>query len=1094
MLRKLLLPIALIATVGCSNSGGILLADAGPDAETGSDSVAPRQDVTSDSLPSADGVAPGDSLDLSFEELATPDGGPLCAPGEGCFLDPCSENSDCQSGWCVLHMGQSVCSQACSEECPAGWSCKQVGGTDPDIVYVCVSNVANLCKPCAGGADCHSPTGVADACIVLPGEGSFCGGACDDGECPLGFACEAVETIDGVALEQCVPKAGSCPCTDTSVALGLWTPCGEENQFGSCAGKRVCTADGLSPCDAAVAVPESCNGIDDDCDGDVDEPSLLEGNFVSLCEDDNDCTKDSCLGGDGCANAALNEGECADGNPCTVADHCVAGLCVGQPVDCDDNNPCTDDFCGEAGGCQYEANNIDCDDGDPCTVADECNDGACTGTGVDCECLTDGDCAALEDGDLCNGTLVCNTSSLPHLCVVDPATPVTCPDPTGINAICQKGVCDPATGACGFVADHEALLCEDGDPCTVNDKCLAGTCMAGVAANCSDGNPCTDDGCEAGIGCTHTFNAKSCDDGNGCTLGDTCSNGACAAGVALGCDDANPCTDDGCDPDTGCTHAANNGACDDANACTANDICAAGVCTAGSGVFCDDDNPCTSDWCDPLDGCVHKLNEAPCSDGDICTVDDHCHLGACISSTSLQCNDGNLCTDDSCDGAVGCQFVPNAAACDDGNACTTGDQCSDGQCKSTALLECDDDNPCTSDACVPGAGCTYSNNSAPCSDGSICTASDICAGGVCEAGPQLDCDDQNPCTDDFCDALAGCQHLSNQVLCSDGNVCTVGDQCQAGKCVPGALNDCDDVEPCTDDSCHPLDGCQHVANALECEDGNQCTTGDFCAGGTCVAGAAVNCDDGQGCTADSCAPEAGCQHLPDHAACDDSDVCTTDSCELAEGCLHVTVADCCGNGIVEAGEACDDGNHLSGDGCSSSCQVEPYNCSAGGAKVSVAPSGTMMICKDPGYNTCEQDMGNLCPSGWHLCSYQEFNHRNDGWNHTSTTSHRALGVIYCRNGGGAGHYTVPDAPHGNWNMGQDEQLNCYYGSSRPECTAGYGCNEKQSEALCCAPGPSCGNGKIDSPEEACDDGNNSNSDACLNNCTLRTPGGGGTNC
>jgi len=36
----------------------------------------------------------------------------------------------------------------------------------------------------------------------------------------------------------------------------------------------------------------------------------------------------------------------------------------------------------------------------------------------------------------------------------------------------------------------------------------------------------------------------------------------------------------------------------------------------------------------------------------------------------------------------------------------------------------------------------------------------------------------------------------------------------------------------------------------------------------------------------------------------------------------------CGNGIVEAGEQCDDGNTISGDGCSSTCTIEAfYNCS-----------------------------------------------------------------------------------------------------------------------------------------------------------------------
>jgi len=30
----------------------------------------------------------------------------------------------------------------------------------------------------------------------------------------------------------------------------------------------------------------------------------------------------------------------------------------------------------------------------------------------------------------------------------------------------------------------------------------------------------------------------------------------------------------------------------------------------------------------------------------------------------------------------------------------------------------------------------------------------------------------------------------------------------------------------------------------------------------------------------------------------------------------------CGNGVLEAAEACDDGNNISGDGCSATCQFE----------------------------------------------------------------------------------------------------------------------------------------------------------------------------
>ena len=44
--------------------------------------------------------------------------------------------------------------------------------------------------------------------------------------------------------------------------------------------------------------------------------------------------------------------------------------------------------------------------------------------------------------------------------------------------------------------------------------------------------------------------------------------------------------------------------------------------------------------------------------------------------------------------------------------------------------------------------------------------------------------------------------------------------------------------------------------------------------------------------------------------------------EFFPGVFEVTVAAVCGNSIVETGETCDDGNVVSGDGCSSSCIIE----------------------------------------------------------------------------------------------------------------------------------------------------------------------------
>ena len=87
----------------------------------------------------------------------------------------------------------------------------------------------------------------------------------------------------------------------------------------------------------------------------------------------------------------------------------------------------------------------------------------------------------------------------------------------------------------------------------------------------------------------------------------------------------------------------------------------------------------------------------------------------------------------------------------------------------------------------------------------------------------------------------------NGTACSDGSQCTAGDACQSGSCLSGAPVDCDDHNPCTDDSCDPASGCVHSNNAAICDDGNQCTTGDVCGGGVCKGTTVPNgtaCDDG----------------------------------------------------------------------------------------------------------------------------------------------------------------------------------------------------------------------------------------------------------
>ncbi len=181
-----------------------------------------------------------------------------------------------------------------------------------------------------------------------------------------------------------------------------------------------------------------------------------------------------------------------------------------------------------------------------------------------------------------------------------------------------------------------------------------------------------------------------------------------------------------------------------------------------------------------------------------------------------------------------------------------------------------------------------------------------------------ECDDLDPCTNDTCDA-AGCQHKPlNGTPCNDSNVCTQQSKCLSGICTGGDQLNCDDKDPCTTDSCDPFTGCVHTpaSDAVCPDDGNQCTQ-DLCKDGTCshiqVSDGAACVDDGQACTADVCM-NGICKHNPaDGVPCaDDGNACTDDVCQ-AGGCVHKNNSGPCedGNACTE-GDVCANGNCLKG--------------------------------------------------------------------------------------------------------------------------------------------------------------------------------------
>ena len=127
------------AEVEVAGSVDLVLPDRWPDDDPSSDtSVEPVSDVREGDEASA----PDDTFEAT------------CVPGAGAFLCPCEGNDDCQSGYCLFHLGERVCTEACVDGCPAGWECLPAPGTD--MVVVCVSRAALLCMPCREASDCAS--------------------------------------------------------------------------------------------------------------------------------------------------------------------------------------------------------------------------------------------------------------------------------------------------------------------------------------------------------------------------------------------------------------------------------------------------------------------------------------------------------------------------------------------------------------------------------------------------------------------------------------------------------------------------------------------------------------------------------------------------------------------------------------------------------------------------------------------------------------------------------------------------------------------------------------------------------------------------
>ena len=498
--------------------------------------------------------------------------------------------------------------------------------------------------------------------------------------------------------------------------------------FGPCAGgcaKPVCTARDrpaagcLVPCpacgDQTVDFPEQCDPPGcPTCD--IHCRTLQPAG----CVDANACTADadSCDAVFGCINEPVADGStCDDANPCTTGDTCAAGTCVGgAPPDCDDGNVCTDDTCDASTGCTHTA--VVCpDDHNACYGPVTCTQpiGCHHGALVTCPA-----------GQICDPARGC----IPKTC----NTAADCND----GNPCTTDTCSSGNHTCAISPLADRTSCSDGDVCNGMETCQAGVCMPGTPLNCDDPPACTDgcdplQGCVAIPGCCRT--PSDCPGSNVCT---SCVDNRC--GVIDGCCTTNadcqgkvPCQTGTCIA-TQCqyTNAADGTPCGDT--CHPADDCQGGSCVPGTPLSCPPDTDvCTQDFCDPSSGCVHQPIADCCHNDTECNDHDNCTRDACDPNTHLCTNalidPFALCT--SCSVDTDCDVIGRCH----GSACGPA-----GVCITVTALNCDDRQPYFRGVCgLDDAGqprCTYlCITHQACDDGNLCTEN-VCTATGCRNDPK----------------------------------------------------------------------------------------------------------------------------------------------------------------------------------------------------------------------------------------------------------------------------------------------------------------------------------------------------------------------